>query len=81
MNRNRLPIDPLWRPKPQSLKARDMRRIQRHALPAFTRAVPYPLDQFVEEQHRRRVLFWLDVACFGMMLAIAICLVLVVMGA
>ncbi len=73
---NRLPIDPLWQPKAQSLKPRDLKRVRRHTLSAFTRAAPYPLDTFRIEQRHRRNLLVLDIV-FCVLFGIAgLCLVL-----
>lgn len=72
-------FSPRYRAQP--LKPRDMRRVNRHTASAASRAILWPVDEFALEQHRRRVIFYLDVACLGVFGGIALCIVALILGA
>ena len=75
VNRYNLPV-----PAAQPLKPRDLRRVQRNALPPVDRAMLWPVDQFELEQQQRRTLFYLDCVLGVVFGLIALCLIGVVLG-
>lgn len=63
------------------LSRRERERVTRNTLGAFDRAVLFPVDQFALDQHRRRVIFWLDIACAAVAFGIVVCLIALVLRA
>ena len=50
----RLPIDPLYSAQPQTPSRDERRRLQRYTRPFVNRSTPWPIDQFTNEQRKRR---------------------------